>query len=126
MDKYGRKNMIIANAGIFVLGALLISATSTFFLLILGRFILGFAVSLSAIAECIYISELSVPSKRGMLVSFNELAITIGILLAFLVNYCLAGVPGGWRIMFNLSVGIAIIQVSEITKPIFDLLSVYF
>ena len=126
MDKYGRKNMIIANAGIFVLGALLISATSTFFLLILGRFILGFAVSLSAIAECIYISELSVPSKRGMLVSFNELAITIGILLAFLVNYCLAGVPGGWRIMFNLSVGIAIIQVSEITKLIFDLLSVYF
>lgn len=118
--------MIIANAGIFVLGALLISATSTFFLLILGRFILGFAVSLSAIAECIYISELSVPSKRGMLVSFNELAITIGILLAFLVNYCLAGVPGGWRIMFNLSVGIAIIQVSEITKLIFDLLSVYF
>ena len=46
-----------------------------------------------------------------MLVSFNELAITVGILLAFLVNYCLAEVPGGWRIMFSLSVGIAIIQV---------------
>ena len=73
---------------------------------------MGFAVALSAIAECIYISELSIPAKRGMLVSFNELAITVGILMAFLVNYCLANIPGGWRIMFSLSVGIAIIQVS--------------
>ena len=103
--------MIIVNAGIFTIGALLISGTSTFILLLLGRFILGFAVSLSAIAECIYISELSTPAKRGMLVSFNELAITVGILVAFLVNYCLVGVPGGWRIMFNLSIGIALFQV---------------
>lgn len=113
MDRYGRKNMIIANAGIFTIGALMISVTSTFFFLLLGRFILGFAVSLSAIAECIYISELSTPAKRGMLVSFNELAITVGILMAFLVNYSLASVPGGWRIMFSLSVGIALIQVSQ-------------
>ena len=110
MDKFGRRNMIIVNACVFVLGALMISGTSTFFFFLLGRFTLGFAVALSAIAECIYISELSVPSKRGMLVSFNELAITVGILLAFLVNYILADIPGGWRIMFSLSVGIAIIQ----------------
>lgn len=110
VDKYGRKNMIIGNACVFVIGALMISGTSTFFFFLLGRFILGFAVALSAIAECIYISELSVPSKRGMLVSFNELAITVGILIAFLVNYCLANIVGGWRIMFSLSVGIAIIQ----------------
>ena len=112
VDKYGRKNMIIVNALIFTFGALLISGTSTFILLLFGRFILGFAVSLSAIAECIYISELSTPAKRGMLVSFNELAITVGILIAFLVNYSLADVPGGWRIMFNLSIGIALFQVS--------------
>ena len=111
VDKYGRKNVIIGNAIIFSIGALLISGTSVFVLILFGRFILGFAVSLSAIAECIYISELSTPAKRGMLVSFNELAITVGILIAFLVNYCLAYVPGGWRIMFNLSIGIALFQV---------------
>jgi len=110
VDKFGRRNMIILNAVVFVIGALMISGTSTFFIFLLGRFTLGFAVALSAIAECIYISELSIPAKRGMLVSFNELAITVGILMAFLVNYCLSDVPGGWRIMFSLSVGIAIIQ----------------
>jgi MFS family permease len=114
VDKFGRRNMIIFNACVFVIGALMISGTSTFFIFLLGRFTLGFAVALSAIAECIYISELSIPAKRGMLVSFNELAITVGILMAFLVNYILADIPGGWRIMFSLSIGIAIIQVSII------------
>ena len=114
VDKFGRRNMIIFNACVFVIGALMISGTSTFFIFLLGRFTLGFAVALSAIAECIYISELSIPAKRGMLVSFNELAITVGILMAFLVNYILADIPGGWRIMFSLSIGIAIIQVGII------------
>jgi predicted MFS family arabinose efflux permease len=43
------------------------ASTNSFGLLLVGRFILGFAVSLSAIAECIYISEISTPEKRGKL-----------------------------------------------------------
>ena len=58
--------------------------STSYGLLLAGRFVLGFAVSLSAIAECIYISEIAPPEKRGMLVSLNELGITIGILLAYL------------------------------------------
>ena len=41
----------------------------------------------------------------GMLVTLNELGITIGFLLAFLVNYILMDTPGGWRVMFGLSSG---------------------
>ena len=41
------------------------ATTSNFGLLLVGRFILGFAVALSAIAECIYIAEISTPEKRG-------------------------------------------------------------
>jgi SP family facilitated glucose transporter-like MFS transporter 12 len=41
------------------------ATTSNFGLLLIGRFILGFAVALSAIAECIYIAEISTPEKRG-------------------------------------------------------------
>jgi SP family facilitated glucose transporter-like MFS transporter 12 len=40
-----------------------------------------------------------------MLVSLNELGITLGFLLAFLVNYILMDSVGGWRIMFGLSSG---------------------
>ena len=45
-----------------------------------------------------------------MLVSLNELAITVGILISFLVNYIFATVPGGWRIMFGLSSVVAVLQ----------------
>lgn len=110
VDKYGRRFSIVANAFLFTLGALLLAFSSRFPLLLVGRFLLGFAVSLSAIAECIYISEISTPEKRGMLVSLNELAITVGILLAFLVNYIFADVPGGWRVMFGLSSAVAVVQ----------------
>ncbi len=81
VDKYGRRFTIAANALIFTLGSLLISLTSTLWILLLGRLILGFAVSLSAIAECIYIAEIATDGKRGMLVSLNELGITVGILV---------------------------------------------
>ena len=84
--------------------------STSYGLLLVGRFVLGFAVSLSAIAECIYISEIAPPEKRGMLVSLNELGITVGILLAYLVNYTFADVDGGWRIMFGLSSVVAVAQ----------------
>ena len=73
-----------------------------------GRFILtfqcnfslcfpGFGVSLSAIAECVYISEISPPHRRGLLVSLNELGITLGFLLAYLIDYAFIDMEHGWR-----------------------------
>ena len=110
VDRYGRRLTIVVNAMLFTGGALVLATSTTFGLLLAGRFVLGFAVSLSAIAECIYISEIAPPEKRGMLVSLNELGITVGILLAYLVNYTFATVDGGWRIMFGLSSVIAVVQ----------------
>ena len=110
VDKYGRRLTIVVNAFLFTGGALVLATSTTFGFLLAGRFVLGFAVALSAIAECIYISEIAPPEKRGMLVSLNELGITVGILLAYLVNYTFAAVDGGWRIMFGLSSVIAVVQ----------------
>lgn len=45
-----------------------------------------------------------------MLVSLNELGITVGILIAFLVNYIFTDVDQGWRYMFGLSAVAAVIQ----------------
>ena len=78
--------------------------------LLFGRFVVGFAVSLSAMSECLYISEMADRTNRGMLVTLNELGITVGFLLAYLVNYIFMATPAGWRVMFGLSAGLAIIQ----------------
>src|SRR5690606_23761337 len=48
----------------------------------------------------LYIAEVSPPAVRGKMVSINQLAIVIGILLAYLSNYFLAGWEDNWRWMF--------------------------
>ena len=60
-------------------------------------FFSGFGVSLSAIAECVYISEISPPERRGLLVSLNELGITLGFLLAYLMDFAFIEKEHGWR-----------------------------
>ncbi|XP_059089463.1 solute carrier family 2, facilitated glucose transporter member 10-like isoform X2 [Tigriopus californicus] len=110
IDHYGRKFTIIFNAFLFTAGSLTVTLSSHLGVILFGRFMLGFAVSLSAIAECIYISEIVRPEKRGMFVSLNELTITVGILMAYLVNYMFAATPHGWRLMFLLSAFVAVAQ----------------
>ena len=52
-----------------------------------------------------------------MLVSFNELGITLGFLLAFIINYLFVETADGWRIMFAFSSGMLI--------SIFDIYMIY-
>lgn len=110
MDKLGRKSTIMANSVVFAVGALLVSFAEHFGTLMLGRLVLGYAMSLSITAECIYISEISTPRHRGRLVGLNELCITIGILVSYLANFCLADVRGGWRVMSGICSIVAIVQ----------------
>ncbi|XP_022097038.1 solute carrier family 2, facilitated glucose transporter member 10-like [Acanthaster planci] len=110
VDWIGRRWAIILNTIIFMTGAVILAFAPVYEVLIIGRLIVGFAVSLSAIAECVYISEISPVKKRGRLVCVNEVGITLGILVAYLVNYFLISVPSGWRYMFGLSVVPALVQ----------------
>ncbi|XP_064605686.1 solute carrier family 2, facilitated glucose transporter member 12-like isoform X2 [Liolophura sinensis] len=110
VDRFGRKVTIIFNAVVFILGAITLAAAPNYSLLIVGRVIVGFGVSVSAIGECIYISEIAPPTKRGLLVSLNELGITLGVLLAYLVNYIFIDRNDGWRYMFGLSIIPAAVQ----------------
>lgn len=103
IDKIGSRMAIIVNALVFIAGALLLAFSNSYGWLLVGRFIVGFAVALSAVSECIYISEISTPHNRGMLVSLNEVAITVGFLLAYVVGLIFIDRSEGWRYMFGLS-----------------------
>lgn len=103
IDKLGSRTAIIINAVIFIAGAFLLALSHSYSLLLTGRFVVGFAVALSAVSECIYISEISTPQNRGMLVSLNEVAITVGFLLAYIVGLVFMAQYNGWRYMFGLS-----------------------
>ncbi|KAJ8305956.1 hypothetical protein KUTeg_016501 [Tegillarca granosa] len=96
IDSYGRRLTIIINAVVFVIGAAILGLSPNYTLLLIGRLIVGFAVSISATGECIYISEIAPAKKRGLLVSLNELGITLGLLLAYLVNFLFIQLNNGW------------------------------
>ena len=115
MDILGRKVTIQITCIVFLVGALLMSLASAFGFILLGRFLVGCGVSLSAISESCYISEISTASNRGRLVSLNELGITVGFLLAFIVDYTFMTMTSGWRIMFGLSGFMAIVQLILMT-----------
>ena len=86
-DHLGRKKTMLISALMFSISAIGCVVCRDFTQLVVYRIIGGFGIGVVSIVSPIYISEVAVPEKRGTLVSLYQLAITIGFLLAYLVNY---------------------------------------
>jgi len=102
-DRVGRRwTKIIAGTVYFVAAvgcALAVNAP----MLIGLRFLLGIAVGSASFVSPLYISEMAPPRVRGGLVSFNQLAVTTGILVAYLANYLLKDAAENWRWMLGIA-----------------------
>jgi SP family galactose:H+ symporter-like MFS transporter len=101
-DRYGRRRMIIMSAVIFTLGALGTSFAPSVKLLIAGRIVVGVAIGIASFVSPMYISEIAPAGIRGSLVSVNQLALTSGIVISYLVDYAFSG-SQGWRYMLGLA-----------------------
>ena len=100
-DRLGRRRLIFITAGVFVVGAVGMGFSPGVWWLIGFRFLAGVGIGIASIVGPLYISETAPPKIRGSVVSFNQLAITSGILIAYLVGYALS-FSGGWRWMLGL------------------------
>jgi sugar porter (SP) family MFS transporter len=101
-DKIGRRPTVLITAVIFIVGVLLAAFTPTYPMLLAARVIIGLAVGSASMIVPLYIGEIVPPRLRGGLVSLNQLAITVGILGSYLIDYGLSG-TGNWRLMFGLA-----------------------
>jgi len=101
-DRIGRRPTVLITAVLFIIGVLGAAFSPTFAFLVVMRFVIGVAVGSASMVVPLYISEAAPPQIRGALVSFNQLAITSGILTAYLVDYGLAS-SENWRLMFGLA-----------------------
>ncbi|HEY5043956.1 MAG TPA: sugar porter family MFS transporter [Verrucomicrobiae bacterium] len=100
--RFGRRKMIILAGIIFTASALGTALAPTVSWLIAARVVSGIAIGIASFISPMYIAEL-VPAKvRGSLVAVNMLAITSGIVVAYLVDYAFSS-SGGWRYMFGLA-----------------------
>ncbi|CAH2302956.1 solute carrier family 2, facilitated glucose transporter member 10 [Pelobates cultripes] len=114
IDQCGRRTSILASNLVVLAGSLVLVLANSFCFLVIGRVIIGVAISLSSMACCIFVSEIVRPHQRGKLVSLYETGITVGILLSYAMNYFLANVKEGWRYMFGLAITPALAQFISI------------
>jgi MFS transporter, SP family, galactose:H+ symporter len=101
-DLYGRRKLLIATAIIFAAGAILCAAAPSVLILVAGRIIVGLGIGLSSSTVPVYISEVAPAEARGWQVSLFQLAVTVGILLAYLVDFAFAQIQS-WRWMFGMA-----------------------
>ena len=114
-ERWGRKKMLLFAAILFAVSSVLTGWAWSFNDFILWRMVGGVAIGMAAALSPVYIAEVAPAEYRGRLVSFNQLAIVIGILIAQIVNWgIVAAMPQGelvqdswyvqysWRWMFSI------------------------
>ena len=106
-DYLGRKLTMLISAALFSISAIGCAVCGSFDSLVAFRIIGGVGIGIVSIVSPIYISEVSPAKIRGTLVSLYQLAVTIGFLLAYLMNWVIdangsLSVAGNlWTSMWN-------------------------
>lgn len=89
-DTYGRKPVLLISAILFLASSLGCMFAASFSILIIFRLIGGLGIGVASMVSPLYISEFAPPRLRGMMVTLYQLALTIGIVIAYFSNAYLA------------------------------------
>ncbi|HVV00814.1 MAG TPA: sugar porter family MFS transporter [Verrucomicrobiae bacterium] len=102
-DRFGRKKILVLTALLFVGSSLLSALTTNFSVFVAARILGGLAVGGAILIAPVYIAEIAPPSKRGGMVSLNQLMIVLGISASFFSNYFLLQKgANNWRWMLGM------------------------
>ena len=99
-DALGRKKTLLLLAVIFTIGALLTAISPNLVFFLVCRVIVGLGIGAAASVVPVYISEIAPSQLRGTLVSFNQLAVTLGIAVSYWVDLAFAHAGLEWQPMF--------------------------
>lgn len=102
-DRISRRWTKVISGTVYLVAALGCAVSISAEMLIGFRFLLGLAVGTASFVSPLYIAEMAPPKIRGGLVSFNQLAITSGILISYLTNVAFQHVAGDWRWMLGVA-----------------------
>ncbi len=103
-DRFGRRASLLVAAFLFAASTLVAALAHSVTVFALGRLAGGLAIGLSSVLTPVYIAEVAPARNRGRLVSMNQLAIVVGILVAYVVGWGLAGLgTTSWRWMLGVA-----------------------
>lgn len=98
-DRFGRRRTLVITAIIFGVFGLTTGLSEGLWSFVMSRFLVGCAVGVSSMLAPLYIAEIAPKHVRGALVTLSQLAISTGVVVAYYMDYLLAG-GGNWRWMF--------------------------
>jgi sugar porter (SP) family MFS transporter len=99
-DRYGRKNVLIVVALFFAVSCAFTALATSSAVFISARLFGGLAVGAASVLSPVYVAEVAPRKSRGMLVAIYQLAIVLGILCSYTINYGLHNIDNNWRWMF--------------------------
>lgn len=117
-DHFGRKSLLIVDASIYAIGAILSAVTVDAAMLLASRTLIGLAVGADSAIATAYIAEFAPRERRGSLSIIQQWMITIGILVSYLVAIVILriapGSAGGadWRLILGLGAVPAVVGVA--------------
>ncbi|PWZ43995.1 Polyol transporter 5 [Zea mays] len=103
-DRAGRRRTIALSAALFLAGSAVTAAADGYAALMAGQFVAGVACGFGLVVAPVYIAEISPANARGFLSSIPEIAGNSGILLSYIADFALAGLPTplNWRLMIGI------------------------
>ena len=119
-DRLGRKKLLFLSAFLFLISAVGCALIHSLSLLITFRLIGGLGVGIASIVVPLYLSEIAPANIRGRLVTCYQLAITVGILLAYVTNSLLLSHSES-ALSFVSSSLFDLIYVSEVWRGMFSI-----
>src|SRR3954465_3234011 len=117
-DKFGRKSLLMADASIYAVRALLSALTVNAVMLISSRPLIALAVGAGSAIATAYIAEFAPKGRRGQLSIIQQWMITVGILVSYLIALLVflvaptSAKTADWRIIPGLGAIPAIIAVA--------------
>ena len=121
-DRFGRKKLLVIDAGIYAAGAILSAVTVDAAMLLAARTLIGLAIGADSAIATAYIAEYAPANRRGSLTMLQQWMITVGILVSYIVALIIfAAFPAsaatvGWRLVLGLGAVPALIGLALRTQ----------
>ena len=121
-DRFGRKPLLIVDAGIYAAGAILSAVTPNAAVLLIARTLIGLAIGADSAIATAYIAEYAPKDRRGSLTMLQQWMITVGILVSYIVALIIfSAFPGsaatvGWRLVLGLGAVPALVGLAFRTQ----------
>jgi MFS family permease len=111
-DRFSRRWSILLANIVFLIGSIIQCAAVNVPMIFVGRFIAGISIGQLSMVVPLYLSELAPPNLRGGLVALQQLGITVGIMIAFWLDYGTQHIGGtgdgqsqvAWRLPLALQI----------------------